>query len=113
EFDIDLEALTTLSDGRLVAVGDRGQILISSDDGRSWKGIRSDLTSHLWAVARFGGGVIIGGDEGLIVKLAPMGDETWTARLNAFGGAERLETGFAAGPAGFGCEGVPPEPAVH
>jgi hypothetical protein len=101
DLDVDLEAVAVLADGQLVVVGDRGQILVSHDDGRSWRGVASDLTAHLWAVERFGAGVIIGGDEGLVVKLAPAGDDTWADRVNVFGGAKPLDAAFVGGPRGF------------
>lgn len=99
--ELDLEAVCTLADGRLVAVGDRGTILISSDDGRTWTASEHDLDAHLWSVQRFGPGVLIGGDRGLVAKLAPVGDQTWHDRINVFGGAQPLDAVFAAGPDGF------------
>jgi len=100
--EVDLEGIASLADGRLVIVGDRGHVLVSSDDGRTWKGMRNDLgLAHLWSVERFGGGVLIGGDEGLIVKLAPIGDATWADRVNVFGDAKPLDAAFANGPIGF------------
>src|SRR5262249_30224531 len=35
--DADLEAVATLDDGRIIVVGDRGSVLVSADDGRSWQ----------------------------------------------------------------------------
>src|SRR5436190_632771 len=68
--EVDLEAIALLADGTLVVVGDRGQILISRDDARTWKSLPNDLgLAHLWSVERFGPGLLIGGDEGLVVKL--------------------------------------------
>ena len=83
DFAIDLEAIASLPDGRLIAVGDRGQILVSADDGRAWRPMASALTAHLWSVERYGGGALIGGDNGLIVQLAPAGGirgERWRRR---------------------------------
>src|SRR6185436_19243540 len=57
--------------------------------------------AHLRSIARFGGGALIGGARGLIVKLAPPGDATWNERANAFGEARLLDEVFAAGPEGF------------
>ena len=102
DVEVDLESIAALPDGRLVVVGDRGQVLLSIDDGRTWKTVPNDLgLVHLWAVERFGGGVLIGGDDGLIVKLAPVGDATWADRINVFGGAKPLDEVFARGPVGF------------
>ena len=89
------------TDDKIVIVGDRGQILISADDGRTWQIQPSELAAHLYAVAPFGDGLLIGGDDGLIAKLAPPGDRTWEDRVNVFGGAKALDLQFAAGPAGF------------
>ncbi|MDB4958399.1 MAG: hypothetical protein JWO36_5968 [Myxococcales bacterium] len=99
--EVDLEAIAVLGDGRLIVVGDRGQVLVSADDGRTWNSVETALTAHLWSVERFGGGALIGGDEGLIVKLAPPGDATWADRANLFGEAFPLDEMFASGPDGF------------
>ncbi|MBV8761822.1 MAG: suppressor of fused domain protein [Deltaproteobacteria bacterium] len=104
--EVDLEAVGTVADGRVVAVGDRGVCLVSSDDGRTWRSLESKVTSHLWSIERFGGGVVVGGDDGLIVKLAPPGDATWADRVNVFGGAKPLDVVFAAGPDGFVSKGL-------
>ena len=106
--EIDLEAITTLADHRLVIVGDRGQILVSGDDGRTWRRVPSPLgLAHLWSVERFGGGALIGGDDGLIVRLAPPGDATWSDRLDVFGGVGAIDDVFAGGPRGFIERGLP------
>ena len=100
--DVDLEGIAILADGRLIVVGDRGQVLLSVDEGRTWRGVPNELgLVHLWSVRRFGGGVLIGGDDGLVVKLAPPGDATWSDRVNMFGGAKPLDEAFAVGPEKF------------
>jgi photosystem II stability/assembly factor-like uncharacterized protein len=99
--DIDLECVASLVDNRVVAVGDRGIVLVSSDDGRTWRSHASEVTAHLWTVERFGGGVLIGGDDGLVLKLAPPHDATWADRVDVFGGAKPLDVVFAAGPERF------------
>ena len=78
-----------------------GVILVSRDDGRTWASVASKVTAHLWSVEKFGGGALIGGDAGLIVKLAPSGDDAWADRINVFGGAKPLDAAFVAGPVGF------------
>jgi len=105
--DADLEAVGTLGDGRVVVVGDRGVVLVSGDDGRTWKTLATDITAHLWAVERFGAGALIGGDDGLVLKLAPPGDATWADRVNIFGGSTPLDVVFAAGPEGFIAKSLP------
>lgn len=104
--DVDLEAVGTVADGRLVAVGDRGTVLVSADDGRTWRPLETKLTSHLWSIERFGGGIVVGGDGGLIAKVAPAGDATWADRVNVFGGAKPLDVVFAPGPDGFVGKGL-------
>lgn len=100
--EVDLEGIAVLADGRLIVVGDRAQVLTSSDEGRTWRAVTSKLgLVHLWSVRRFGGGVLIGGDDGLVLKLAPPGDATWSDRANAVSEAKPLDAAFAAGPEGF------------
>ena len=58
----DLEAIGACGDGPLVCVGDRGTVIVSRDDGRSWTPFATALDTHLWSVEKFGSGVLIGGD---------------------------------------------------
>jgi hypothetical protein len=71
--DVDLEAIAVIADGRLVAVGDRGYVLVSADDGRTWKSLPTEVEAHLWSIEPFGDGALIGGDGGWIGKLGPPG----------------------------------------
>jgi hypothetical protein len=78
---VDLEAIGVLPDGTLAIVGDRGQLALSADDGRTWRSVAHELgLAHLWSIERFGRGVLIGGDDGLIARLAPPDDATWYDR---------------------------------
>jgi photosystem II stability/assembly factor-like uncharacterized protein/tetratricopeptide (TPR) repeat protein len=104
--EIDLEGIAALADGRLVVAGDRGHVLASIDDGRTWKSVETSTTAHLWSVERFGGGVLIGGDGGLVIKLAPPGDATWQDRVDVFGGGRPLDEVFVAGPDEFVARGL-------
>jgi len=105
--DADLEAIHAMGDGTLVVVGARGTILISSDEGRTWKPYEHTLGDvHLWSIERFGGGILIGGDGGLIVKLAPPGDATWAGRIDLFAGEAKLDAVFAPGPGAFIANGL-------
>ena len=100
--EVDLEGISTLRDGRVIVVGDRGTILVSADEGRTWTSVPNQLgLVHLWGVERFGGGALIGGDDGLVVKVAPPGDMTWADHVDVFGGPRDLDALFAAGPQGF------------
>jgi suppressor of fused len=110
--DVDLEAICALPDGSLAIVGDRGCVLTSTDDARSWRaaaGIELGA-AHLWTIARFGGGALIGGGRGVIARLAVPGDATWSERANVFGQAfdptRALDEVFVAGPEGFIARGL-------
>ncbi|MCX5745288.1 MAG: hypothetical protein NT062_22660 [Proteobacteria bacterium] len=103
---VDLEGLAQTRDGTLVAVGERGHILASSDDGRAWMAIASPTSAHLWCVRRFGAGVLIGGERGLILSLAPVGEPTWDERIDVFAGERSLDDVFAEGPVGFIARGL-------
>src|SRR5262249_32042098 len=111
--DVDLEAIGALSDGTLVIAGDRGQLLVSADDARSWRSVEHGLGQlHLWSLARFGGGALIGGGGGRIARLAAPDDATWSERADDFGNdafgadADSLDEIFAAGPDGFIASGL-------
>ena len=99
--DADLDAVCVLPGGALVAVGDRGVILRSADDGRSWRALPRSLgEGRLRALGRFGEGALIGGDGGLIGRLAPPDDATWSERADAFE-VSPLDDAFSVGPEGF------------
>jgi suppressor of fused-like protein len=109
--DADLEAIAALPDGVLAIVGDRGQVLLSADDARTWRSVAHGLgasveRAHLGSIARFGGGALIGGDGGRILKLAPADDATWSERANVFGEGSAIDEVFAAGPEGFIANGL-------
>ena len=107
DVEVDLEGIAALRDGRVVVVGDRGTVLVSLDEGRTWTSVPNKLgLVHLWGVERFGGGVLIGGDEGLVARLAPRGDTTWADRADLFGGPRDLDAAFATGPTGFIASGL-------
>ncbi len=85
--DASLHDMAVVSEDRLVAVGDRGVILISSNSGRSWEPSQSPTTSNLRSV-RFspqGFGLIVGGWIGsntstshATVLHSLTGGKTWT-----------------------------------
>jgi photosystem II stability/assembly factor-like uncharacterized protein len=67
---------------RIVAVGQRGHIVVSSDNGATWKQspvpVSSDLTAVYFVDAREGWAA---GHDGVILHTADGGD-TWTLQLN-------------------------------
>jgi photosystem II stability/assembly factor-like uncharacterized protein len=97
----DLAAIAACSSGEIVCVGERGAVLVSRDDGRSWERLQTLLDTHLRSVVRFGPGMLIGGNGGMIAKLAPPGDDTWHDRADMFGSAGPLDGAFAPGPVSF------------
>ena len=54
-------------DGRFVAVGAEGLLLVS-DDGEKFSKVDTDRDEHLWSVMSDGSGVVIGGDGGLVLR---------------------------------------------
>lgn len=75
---------------RIVAVGQRGHILVSTDDGATWKQakvpVSSDLTSVFFVDDRKGWAV---GHDGVILATADGGD-TWALQLDGPRANERL-----------------------
>ncbi|HEX4419865.1 MAG TPA: hypothetical protein VH165_18250 [Kofleriaceae bacterium] len=68
----DLAAIGALPDGTLVIAGAGGTVLCSTDDARTWRPIAHAFGAvALRSVARYGRGLLIGGDAGLILQLAP------------------------------------------
>lgn len=97
-----LEAVTKRGD-RLVAVGQRGHILVSTDHGASWKQapvpVSSDLTA-VWFVDDRNGWAV--GHDGVILHTGDGGD-TWSLQLTGIKANElmvaALERKVAADPA--------------
>jgi len=101
DLETDLEGVVALP-GAVVAVGASGVVLVSSDDGRTWGTVPHSLGAvHLWSVERFGGGALIGGDGGLIARLAPPGDTTWAGRPDRFAGAKVFESSLHDAPPAY------------
>jgi len=73
---------------RLVAVGERGTILLSDDDGRSWKQaqvpVRTSLTAVQFVDAKSGWAV---GHLGVVLKTED-GGQTWVKQLDGIRAAE-------------------------
>ena len=88
---------------RLVAVGQRGHIVISDDGGATWRQspspVSSDFTSVFFADAREGWAV---GHDGVIVHSADRG-ETWQVQSSRRGGADKafLDVWFADARSGY------------
>lgn len=82
---VDLEHLTETRYG-IFAVGDKGSMLVSHDDGRSFQGFDSALFGHLWTVTPIGpGDLLVTGDAGQIWRidraaLAPMLRDAFATR---------------------------------
>ncbi len=97
----DLESAACLADGRIVAVGGNGTVLLSEDDGLSFVSVPTEISATLWSVCAFGDGLLIGGDGGLVVRLAPEGESLWAGREDRFAIDHPLDLVFADGPDGF------------
>jgi photosystem II stability/assembly factor-like uncharacterized protein len=70
-----LDSLFTTT-GRIIAVGERGQILISDDAGAGWRQVAVPTRATLTAVAAAAGNVVAVGHDGVIVHSADAG-ESW------------------------------------
>lgn len=66
--------LTQLVDGRYIAVGERGHILRSDDQGASWQQAVAPTRATLTAVARSNGRVFAGGHDGVLLVSEDRGD---------------------------------------
>lgn len=68
--------LTQLADGRFVAVGERGHILLTDDRGTSWQQAPVPTRATLTAVARSNGRVFAGGHDGVLLMSEDRG-QSW------------------------------------
>ena len=81
--DAELEAIVELgAPGGLLVVGSDGCVLWSDDDGKTWARATTDMEGHLWSIAPLAGGVLIGGDDGAIYKLAISETATMTGETD-------------------------------
>lgn len=69
--------VAVLEGGRLVAVGERGHVLLSDDRGGTWRQAPVPTRATLTAVAASGDLVIAAGHDGVIVRSTDAGD-SWT-----------------------------------
>ena len=65
-----------LSGGRTVAVGERGHVLLSDDDGATWRQVVVPTRVTLTAVATGGDSVVAAGHDGVVLHSTDRG-ETW------------------------------------
>lgn len=68
--------VAALSGDRLVAVGERGHVLLSDDEGATWRQAAVPVRSTLTAVAGAGDAVVAAGHDGVILHSGDRG-ETW------------------------------------
>ncbi len=68
--------VATIPGDRLIAVGERGHVLLSDDAGSSWRQVAAPVRSTLTAVAAGAGAVIAAGHDGVILRSTDRG-ETW------------------------------------
>lgn len=64
----DLEQVIETMYGLLV-VGDQGTLLASCNDGKTFAVIETNMTGHLWSIAAVDGGVLVGGEAGVIYRI--------------------------------------------
>jgi photosystem II stability/assembly factor-like uncharacterized protein len=57
-------------DGRVVVTGENGTIFVSYDDGESFKKLPVDTKSTLWCAQRHGDSILVGGADGLVLRLS-------------------------------------------
>lgn len=79
----DLEDLAWVA-GALFAVGAEGTVLRTDDDGAQWTKIESGTTHHLWGIASWGDGALVGGEYGLVLSLAAPEDRYWADTADTF-----------------------------
>jgi photosystem II stability/assembly factor-like uncharacterized protein len=65
----DLEKLVVTPYGIFV-VGAKGSLLVSHDDGKSFQGLDTGTTAHLWSIAPIDGELLIGGEGGQLWRVA-------------------------------------------
>ena len=92
EDELNLHAITRLGNGDLLIVCEQGRLLLSSDDGRTWKKLRSPVTATVFGAAAIGSsGALICGLRG----------QAWISDAVRSGSWKAIDTGTAN--ALYGC----------
>jgi photosystem II stability/assembly factor-like uncharacterized protein len=66
-----LAGMDVVPDGRIVVVGDGGKIFVSYDDGAKFTKLAHDHTKgQLWCATRDGDSILVGGEDGLILRVS-------------------------------------------
>jgi photosystem II stability/assembly factor-like uncharacterized protein len=74
--DLNLLSLFPAADGRVVATAERGQLLISDDQGHTWRYIDTGYKGSLWSGAMLPDGqYLLGGQRGRLMRGKP--DAQW------------------------------------
>lgn len=77
-----LTSATELPSGQLLVVGERGQLFVSEDDGRSFVASRTPAgCGTLWTIKAWGQGALIGGESGQILRYGDPGALSGAASL--------------------------------
>lgn len=93
----NLHSLTRLGNGDLLLTGERGLLLLSTDQGRSWTKLNSPVGVTVFGAAAWSAsGVLICGLRG----------QAWVSRRPRVGGWHRIDTGTQAGL--YGCAAIDP-----
>jgi photosystem II stability/assembly factor-like uncharacterized protein len=98
----------TRSGSRLVAVGERGRIMLSDDNGLSWRQVRSPVSTTL-ICCRFASAKVgwISGQMGVVLKTTDAGD-SWSRVLDGFTAASAMVAEAKADVARPGAAPSPP-----
>lgn len=66
-----LTGVDVLADGRVIIVGASGGIYVSSDDAKTFAKLDQHVTTAaLWCVRRIGTGAVVGGTDGLVLRVS-------------------------------------------
>ncbi len=98
----------TRAGSRLVAVGERGRIMLSDDNGLSWRQVQSPVSTTL-ICCRFASAKIgwISGQMGVVLKTVDAG-ESWSRVLDGFTAASAMVAEAKADAAKPGAAPAPP-----
>jgi len=69
--EVLLTGVDVLADGQLLAVGEKGVILASVDDGASFTPVKHRSKKTLWCCRAYREGALIGGEQGMILGYLP------------------------------------------
>ena len=116
--DVMLTGVDCFADGRVVIVGEEGVLLLSDDDGKTFRRLEQFVSAGtLWCVKRYAEAVLVGGEDGLVMRLGDLAAKRAAPKAQALAAPPRSPAhaehpAWAAPPPSTGVQAWPAPPPM-